>query len=87
MKKLPRKKVKQSISKKRKGNSGTKRIIAEDPEFEDPTDNKPIAKCTTIAHFVKFTDTLLDIMELEENLKGNYIVMDNASIHKSKSLI
>jgi hypothetical protein len=46
-----------------------------------------MAKCTTIAHFVKFMDALLDIMELGENLKGNYIVMDNASIHKSKPLI
>jgi transposase len=91
MKKPPPSKEKQSISKKRKANSGTKRIVAEvdveDPEFEDPTDNKPVVKGTTIAHFVKFMNALLDIMDLDENLKENYIVMDNASIHKSKPMI
>ncbi|KAI9362352.1 hypothetical protein BD770DRAFT_339877, partial [Pilaira anomala] len=55
MKKPPPRKEKQSISKKRKANSGTKRIVAEadvkDPEFEYPTDNKPVAKGMTIAHF------------------------------------
>ncbi|GAA5811901.1 hypothetical protein MFLAVUS_005348 [Mucor flavus] len=43
-------------TEKRKANSGTKRIVAEvdveDPEFEDPTDNKPVAKGTTTAHFI-----------------------------------
>lgn len=32
-------------------------------------------------------NTLLDIIDLDENLKGKFIVMDNASIHKSKSMI
>ncbi|CEP17565.1 hypothetical protein [Parasitella parasitica] len=93
MKKPPPRKEKQFISKKRKANSGTKRIVAEvddveDPEFEDPTDNKPVAKVgTTIAHFVKFMNALLDITDLDEDLKGNYILMDNTSIHKSKPII
>jgi transposase len=32
-------------------------------------------------------NAILDIMDLDENLKGNYIVMDNASILKSKPMI
>ncbi|KAG1474713.1 hypothetical protein G6F56_000181 [Rhizopus delemar] len=91
MKKPPPRKEKQSISKKRKTNNGTKRIVTEvdvkDPEFEYHTDNKPVAKGTTTAHFVKFMNALLDIIDLNKNLKGNYIVMDNASIHKSKLMI
>lgn len=85
MTKPPPRKQKQCVSKKRTANSGTKRIVAEvhveDPEFEDLTDNKPVAKGTTTAHFIKFMNALLDIMDLDKNLKGNYIVMDNASIH------
>jgi transposase len=30
---------------------------------------------------------LLDVMDLDKNLKGSYIVMDNASIHKSQPII
>lgn len=48
--------IKKTSTEKRKANSGTKRIVAgvdvEDPEFEDPTDNKPVAKGTTTAHFI-----------------------------------
>ncbi|KAI7900328.1 uncharacterized protein BX663DRAFT_439693, partial [Cokeromyces recurvatus] len=37
--------------------------------------NKPVvAKGTTTAHFVKFINELLDIMDVDERLMGNYFV-------------
>jgi hypothetical protein len=30
---------------------------------------------------------LLGVMDFDETLKGSYLVMDNASIHKSKPMI
>lgn len=91
MKKSPPRKEKKSTSKKRKVNNGAKRSEAEvdeeDPKFEDPNNNKSLKQGTTTAHFVKYMNALLDIMDLDENLKGNYIVMDNASIHKSQPMI
>lgn len=52
-----------------------------DPEVDDDvTDNKPVSKDTTTAHFVKFVNEVLDVMDLEA-FKGRYLVMDNASIH------
>ncbi|CEI98953.1 hypothetical protein RMCBS344292_13048 [Rhizopus microsporus] len=80
--------------KKRKGNSGKKRGVAEtnDDEGTQEDDNsavdvKPAPKGTTTAHFIKFVNELLDIMDEGESLKGSYLVMDNASIHKSKPMI
>ena len=49
--------------------------------------NKPVAKGTTTAHFVKFINELLDIMDMDESMKGHYLVLDNASIHKSKPMV
>ncbi|ORE05187.1 hypothetical protein BCV72DRAFT_179587, partial [Rhizopus microsporus var. microsporus] len=61
------------------------KISTEDPEVdEDPADNKPTSKGTTTAHFIKFMNEPLSVMDLDETFKGSYIVMDNASIHKFK---
>ncbi|KAG2201521.1 hypothetical protein INT46_002896 [Mucor plumbeus] len=73
-------------------NNGKKRSATEistaDPEVDDdPADNKSVPKGTTTAHFHKFMNELLVIMGLDQTFKGNYIVMDNASIHKSKPII
>ncbi|GAA5812768.1 hypothetical protein MFLAVUS_006226 [Mucor flavus] len=83
------------VKKKRKCNSGKKRGIAEmtnDDEGtqEDDTnvvDVKPAPKDTTAAHLIEFVNELLNIMDEDEYLKGSYLVMDNASIHKSKPMI
>jgi transposase len=37
--------------------------------------------------FVKFLNIFLDMMNLDESLKGNYVVMDNCTIHKPKPMI
>ena len=37
--------------------------------------NKPIPKGTTTAHFVKFINELLDIMDMDESMKGHYLVL------------
>jgi hypothetical protein len=69
---------------------GAVEINNEEPGMEDnidPVITKSASKGTTTAHFVKFINDLLDIMDLDENMKGSYIVMDNASIHKSKPMI
>ncbi|KAI9014525.1 hypothetical protein CLU79DRAFT_679824, partial [Phycomyces nitens] len=45
-------------------------------------------KDTTIAHFIRFMNVLLlDIMDLNEDLKMNYLVIDNCTIHKSKLMM
>lgn len=85
--------------KKRKLSKGKERavgeIIVEEPTIEyvdiaegnADENNKPIARGTTTAHFVKFMNELLDVMDLDESLKGSYLVMDNCSIHNSKPMI
>jgi hypothetical protein len=83
-------------SKKRKLAKGKQRageIIIEKPVVEyvkvehidDTEANKspPPSKGTTTAHFIKFMNELLDIMDMDEGLKGSYLVMDNCTIHKS----
>jgi hypothetical protein len=49
--------------------------------------NKPVAKGTITAHFVRFINELLDIMDMDENLMSIYLVMDYCTIHKSHSII
>lgn len=77
--------------KKRKANNGKKKVAAEINSEEPIVDiadiTKPASKGTTTAHFVKFMNELLDVMDFDKNLKGSYIVMDNASIHKSQPMI
>ena len=66
----------------------TAKISTADPEVDDdPADNKSVPKGTTTAHFHKFMNELLTIMDIDQTFKGNYIVMDNVSIHKSKPVI
>jgi hypothetical protein len=79
--------------KKRKGNSGKKRGVAQTNDDEGTqeddisvVDVKPAPKGTTTAHFIKFINELLNIMDEDESLKGSYLVMDNVSIHKSKPI-
>ncbi|EIE84017.1 hypothetical protein RO3G_08722 [Rhizopus delemar RA 99-880] len=63
-------------------------ISTEDPEFDDdPADNKLTPRGTTTVHFIKFMNELLNVMDLDETFKGSCIVMDNASIHKSKPML
>lgn len=50
-------------------------------------ETKPPSKGTTTAHFVKFMNELLDIMDMDESLKGRYLVMDNCTIHKSHPMM
>jgi hypothetical protein len=78
-KKKPQKKSAGGSQKKRKVNQGKKRtadeFIAEEPTIEyvdieenTPEDsNAPAAKGTTTAHFIKFMNELLDIMDLDES--------------------
>jgi hypothetical protein len=49
--------------------------------------NKPVAKGTTTAHFVRSISELLDIMDMDENLMGSYLVMDYCTIYKSHPMI
>ncbi|KAG1166966.1 hypothetical protein G6F46_001288 [Rhizopus delemar] len=85
--------TKHRLQKKRiKSNNGKKRSATEigtaDPEVDDdPAYNKSVPKGKTTAHFHKFMNELLAIMDLDQTFKGNYIVIDNASIHKSKPMI
>jgi hypothetical protein len=44
-------------------------------------------KGTTTAHFVKFMNELLDIMDTDKSLAGSYLVMDNCTIHKLHPMI
>jgi transposase len=85
-------------SKKRKLAKGKQRageIIIEEPVVEyvkaehidDTEANKAPSKGTTTAHFIKFMNELLDIMDMDEGLKGSYLVMDNCTIHKSHPMI
>ncbi|KAG1049739.1 hypothetical protein G6F43_007951 [Rhizopus delemar] len=84
--------IRNNWARSKSGSSAIKRtateISIEDPEVDDdPADNKPAPKGTTIAHFVKFMNQLLNVMDLDETFKGIYIVMDNVSIHKSKPML
>ncbi|CEG84944.1 hypothetical protein RMATCC62417_18685 [Rhizopus microsporus] len=92
IRKPPPRKETQAAKKKRKANNGKKRtaneISTEDPKVDDDAaDNKPVPKGTATAHFVKFMNEFLNVMDLDETLKGSYIVMDSASIHKSKPML
>ncbi|KAG2226178.1 hypothetical protein INT45_003323 [Circinella minor] len=53
---------------------------------DDSADNNSVKKGTT-AHFVKFMNEVLAVLDAEEAFKGSYIVLDNTSIHKSKPMI
>ena len=46
-----------------------------------PASKGTASKGTSIAHFIKFVNELLDIVDEDESLKGSYLVMDNARIY------
>ncbi|KAG1140519.1 hypothetical protein G6F37_009011 [Rhizopus arrhizus] len=71
-----------SKKKQKTTNKGVKRAASLPPENKT---NFP--KGTATAHFIKFINELLDVMDLDESLKGCYLVLDNASIHKSQPMI
>ncbi|KAG0743125.1 hypothetical protein G6F57_011185 [Rhizopus arrhizus] len=70
-------------------------IIIEEPTIEyagveESTvieNNKPVAKGTTTAHFVRYINELLDIMDMDESLMGSYLVMEYCTIYKSHPTI
>ncbi|KAG1046643.1 hypothetical protein G6F43_010879 [Rhizopus delemar] len=89
----PKPELETVVKKKRNGNSGKKRDVAQTNDDEgtqeddiSAVDVKPAPKGITTAPFIKFVNELLDIMDKDESLKGSYLVMDNASIHKSKPI-
>jgi hypothetical protein len=49
--------------------------------------NKPVAKGTTTAHFVRSISELLDIMNMDESPMGSYLVIDYCTIHKFHPMI
>ncbi|KAI9273353.1 hypothetical protein EDC94DRAFT_494156, partial [Helicostylum pulchrum] len=51
--------------------------------IDDTEANRVPFKGITTAHFIKFVNELLDIMDMDESLKGSYLVMDSCTIHKS----
>jgi hypothetical protein len=83
---------KKKALKKRKLNQVTKRnaddLVEEEKEQEEPTanveNNQP--KGATKVHFVNFMNSVLDEMDKNEEMKGFYLVTDNASIHKSEPM-
>jgi hypothetical protein len=83
-------------AKQKKKLAGGKEQRAGDVIIEEPTieyvdvekstaieNNKPVAKGTTTAHFVRSISELIDIMDMDESLMGSYLVMDCCTIHKS----
>lgn len=61
--------------------------INDDEDDINVVDVNPTPRGTTAAHLIKFINELLNIMDEDEFLKGNYLVMDNASIYKLKPMI
>ena len=49
--------------------------------------NKPVAKDTATAHFVRSISELLDIMDIDESLMGSYPVINYCTIHKPHPMI
>lgn len=81
MKKPPSRRETEAAKKKRKTNSGKKRAAAEIDKADmstedDDMSNKPVAKGTTTAHFAKFINELLDIMDMDDGMKGRYLVLE-----------
>jgi hypothetical protein len=90
---LPNKRKKRKLA-------GGKEQRADDIILKEPTieyvdvekntaieNNKPVAKGTTTAYFVRFINELLDIMDMDESLMDDYLVMDYCIIHKSHPMI
>lgn len=52
-----------------------------------PTKKNPSLKGTVTGHYLEFLAKTMDEMDKFPELKGHYIVMDNASIHTAKESI
>ncbi|KAG0933992.1 hypothetical protein G6F57_009403 [Rhizopus arrhizus] len=89
--------LKTAKQKKRRKLAGGKEQRAGDNIIEEPIieyvnvekstaieNHKPVAKGTTTAHFVRFINELLDIMDMDESLMDRYLVMDYCIIHQKK---
>lgn len=64
------------LKKKRKANNGKKRAVTEisgeNTEVnDDSADNNSVKKGTTTAHFVKFMNEVLAVLDAEEAFKGS----------------
>lgn len=74
--------------KRAKDNKGKKiAVTAVEKEIDTTTSNytqKPPPKGTTSAHYTKFINELLDILDDMGDMKGSYLVMDNCSIYDFK---
>ncbi|KAG1148408.1 hypothetical protein G6F37_000414 [Rhizopus arrhizus] len=92
--------LKTAKQKKRRKLARGKEQRADDDIIEEPIieyvnvekstaieNHKLVAKGTTTAHFVRFINELLDIMDMDESLMGRYLVMDYCTIHKSHPMI
>jgi hypothetical protein len=91
--------LKTAKQKKRKLAGGKEQgagdIIIEKPtieyvDMEESTaieNNKPVAKGTTTAHFVRLISGFLDIINMIESLMGSYPVINYCTIHKSHPMI
>lgn len=60
---------KRNLARGKKQRAG--KIVVEEPTIEYVEVEKVESKDTATAHFVKFMNELLDIMDMDERLKGN----------------
>jgi hypothetical protein len=65
-------------SKKRKVDSGLKRKAG--------GSKQATPKGTTTGHYLKFISNTLDVMDNQPEMKGFYLIMDNAPIHTSNEV-
>ncbi|KAI8883625.1 hypothetical protein K501DRAFT_155799, partial [Backusella circina FSU 941] len=61
--------------------------VDDNSESSAQDNSESISKGTITVHFIKFMNVLLDILNLNEDLKRSYLVMDNCTIHKSKPMM
>ncbi|ORE05620.1 hypothetical protein BCV72DRAFT_136170 [Rhizopus microsporus var. microsporus] len=64
-----------------------KKYVDDNNESNAQDSSESISKGTTTAHFIKFMNILLCILDLNEDLKESYLVMDNCTIHRSKPMM
>ncbi|CAO3702219.1 unnamed protein product [Rhizopus stolonifer] len=82
--------LKKPLPKPAKPKKGRKRAAPDNNEEEvietSCEEAPPISKGTITLHFIKFINELLDIMDLDPNLKGNYLVLNNCTIHERQKI-
>ncbi|KAI8880738.1 hypothetical protein K501DRAFT_190679 [Backusella circina FSU 941] len=84
-------KPKKAKTNKRKKKNVETGVVEEEQGDESadqkwPDDGNPAPKGTTSAHYIKFINEVLDIMDEFGTMKGCYLVIDNCSIHKIRYL-